>query len=158
MFRAMFSLLLVANLLACPLRCIGCDAAACGISTDSTASALVSAGCACCHDACDRSLSESQTVKSGSLESTAQYIDSSGAPYGCPDDCPAECQCKNCLCEGATIQDGPELPIALLHSIIGPDREVFPLVERSVWRDVTIDHGWIESGRQRRIALQSWLI
>ena len=81
MFRALFVFLLIANLLACPLRCLSCQA---GVSVQAE---VVQSTCGCCLD----------------LPMQDQSPRDERSPEG-------GCACHDCICDGATIPDGPEIP------------------------------------------------
>ena len=134
MFRFVCPILLIANLLTCPSRCMSCHVAAASVKE------CVPAGCSCCH-------CETASTKSESSE---------GYPG---DDCP----CPNCICEGATLQDGLELPDANTqpasngHWTARLQRDISVEIVQGFAR-VTQDCDCRISGRDARIAHHSWLI
>jgi len=77
MFRLLLSIVLIANLLACPLRCASCTA---GMST---AGECAQAACCCCPHR-----NQLPPERPGD------------SPHG-------SCPCPSCICEGATLEDGP---------------------------------------------------
>lgn len=83
MGRFLFAALLITNLLVCPLRCFSCQTGSIGEGC------VIESTCGCCADA---------TV---------------GVP-GSPEKSPEQhqCACPSCICEGATLQDAPEVPPA----------------------------------------------
>ena len=81
MGRLAFNILLVTNLLVCPLRCFSCETEV-AVGKDYGQSA-----CCCC-----------PVVPEG---------DESSNDNPSPGD---DCSCPNCICEGATIQSAPEIP------------------------------------------------
>ena len=139
MFRIVFAILLIANLLVCPLRCVSCQAGATSVEDCATV------GCCCCH--------------SDTIPPVAE------SPENCPpvdypgDDCP----CPNCICEGATLQDGLELPDANTqpasfgHWSARIERDISVDIAQEFAR-VTLDCDRLISGRDARIAHHSWLI
>ncbi|QDV69578.1 hypothetical protein Poly24_32940 [Rosistilla carotiformis] len=134
MIRTLLALLLIANLLACPLRCMDCHAA----SADTSQSPAT--GCACCHD----------SVATASPES-------SDTPAG------GDCSCPNCLCEGATLQDAPEVPdaeTALVAWLPAPSASILQPTPIGLRKHAIehFDHSSHVWGRVARIAHQSWLI
>lgn len=128
------ALLLIAGLLACPMRCVSCEADVAVV--DET----ISAGCACCSHAADATDSSSPQPREGD-----------------------ECRCQNCLCEGAVFEadvvlpDAGDLilawqqPFGLCESWVTPPAILVqpqPAPDRCLYL----------CGRDARIAHQSWLI
>lgn len=88
MSRVLLSLLLTVNLLVCPLRCASCVGSE-SVASQSQAAAEEPAEptCCCCAHQTDTTAPEP------------------------PVDQPREdCQCQDCICDGATLQDSPEPP------------------------------------------------
>lgn len=126
-------LLLIVNLLACPVRCLSCE------TTAAVGTECAPAACSCCSHAEEAPVSES------------------------PEPCGDDRNCQNCICEGAIndarvelsdvqILVSWELPTQHLmaaavasHSNFSPRREFAP-------------KGHFLHGRDRCIAQQSWLI
>ena len=134
MFRFVLPVLLIANLLTCPSRCMSCQAATASVND------RVPAGCACCH--CE--------AESPDSESSEDYPGN-------------DCACPNCICEGATLQDSLELPDAntqaasFVHWSAGIERDISVEIVQEFAR-VTQDCDCRISGRDARIAHHSWLI
>ncbi|WP_145122095.1 hypothetical protein [Rosistilla oblonga] len=134
MIRTLLALLLIANLLACPMRCMSCHAA----SAD--ASQVSAVGCACCQE-----------------NAATSSAESSENPVG------DDCSCPNCICEGATLQDAPQAPDAETATIVwlpGPSASLLLTSQVGLRKHSLEDidrpsHLW---GRVARIAHQSWLI
>ena len=133
MFRASLSVLLIANLLACPLRCVSCEVGP-SVSEQPAATA-----CSCCSHDCD--------------------IPVPDAPLDTPDE---DCSCQDCICEGATLQDAPELPATPSLSVFSVGWTIAVSNTGDGCRScgaLDIDDGGFGScGRDRRIAQQSLLI
>lgn len=139
MIRFTLALLLIANLLACPLRCvISCES---GVVVDDNPASLT---CSCCsHDS--------------DVPASGPPVDRSGT----------DCSCKNCICAGAVLESDPE-PIApepsgvVIASVDSIHRlTVFSLNTISgIANDrVARNSGGLNlSGRNALIAYQSWLI
>ena len=134
MFQFVYSILLIASLLTCPLRCMSCRAAGAGVND------CVPAGCSCCH-----------------CESELPVSDSS------EDDPSDHCSCPNCICEGATLQDILELPDAntqaasVGHWSARIERDIsVGMVQESA--GAAQDWDCRNSGRDARIAHHSWLL
>ena len=134
MCRAVLLLVLIANLLACPLRCASCDAGA--VSIDE----YVPTCCSFCQ----------HEVQSPS----------SGMPTDCPSD---DCSCPNCVCEGATLESGPTIQKSLVQAaefdvwaLSAELNLAVRLMESSVCENAD---GWFpQCGRDALIAHQIWLI
>lgn len=123
---------LITNLLVCPLRCLP---GACGTGSEDS---VVRPTCCCCAaDNCDESPSK--------------------------DDLPDhDCPCPNCICEGATLQDGPKIPAVDVHVAVAywlTPANVASQSRVDVPRTGTMDRspGWI-GGRAAMIDFQVWLI
>ncbi len=123
-------LLLIVNLLACPVRCLSRDSKAAG-GEDYTPAA-----CSCCQH-CDVAPSKPEPFED-------------------------ECDCQNCICQGAVLKTTVELPDA------GPSvswrrpllLETIPVAGLGgilAPRDFSPD-GQLGRGRDRCVAHQSWLI
>ncbi|MEZ6103846.1 MAG: hypothetical protein R3E01_33285 [Pirellulaceae bacterium] len=129
MGRFALSLLLIANLLVCPLRCLSCQT---GVVVDGD---CAQAAC-CCQDAQD-----------GDESSNGQP-----SPGG-------DCSCPNCICEGATVQADPEIReasdcVASGAWILSTDY-LLPSGSRVDARDRPPSY---PGGRDALVAYQSWLI
>jgi len=140
----LLALLLIANLLACPARCLSCE-------TD-TAPADQSAltDCGCCSLAEDDLAAGDAAVDSLTSQTS--------------DDCPNEdCGCQNCICEGAVIprtvdlpqvQDWPRcwMPLTALTTADAwvADRLIPPRPPQVC--------GLYATGRDAQVAHQRWLI
>lgn len=134
MGRLVIAILLTASLLACPLRCYSCQA---GAASDVDCATTV---CSCCHD----------SGASGKTENPAD------APSN-------DCSCPNCICEGATIQAGPEIPDLVAQFVsftdwsVSTDDDVLGITaQRS--RSAGEPPPFSLYGRDALIAYQSWLI
>ncbi len=125
-------LLLIVNLLACPLRCLSC-----GVNTERSEE-IAPAACACCSHDDEAPVSET------------------------PEPCEDDCNCQNCICDGAVIDAAAELPDAdFLVSWVQP----MLLATRSfvghcefLTRRACDPCGYLQCGRDRCAAHQSWLI
>jgi len=128
----LLALLLIVNLLTCPVRCLSCEAKV------ATGEACAQVACSCCpHD----------------TESPV----SDDVPEPCGDDC----GCQNCICEGAVVETAAQLLDSMEHFIAwvrlpascsGADVTSF------YTRRFVVLPGQFLSGRAARIAYQSWLI
>ncbi|WP_144057656.1 hypothetical protein [Novipirellula maiorica] len=123
--------MLIALLVACPVRCLSCDANAAG-GNESAPTV-----CSCCSHAEDAPTSDR----------TNQSSDS-------------ECDCPNCICEGAVLESGVELPdtasmivdwISVLQITVAEPSHVDTAERQSSCQ-------YSLYGRAARIAHQSWLI
>lgn len=133
MFRATFSFLLIANLLACPLRCAACDAAVSGVDECAQSS------CSCCQDA---------------------EQSSTGCPEDCPH---GDCSCPNCVCEGATLEDEPTVEESMVQAVdfdVWPSSERSSLVITETQDCICENTHCLvkQCGRDALIAHQTWLI
>ena len=135
MFRSTLTVLLIAALLACPIRCFACQGSS-GDGADVAQTAL----CGCCsQDGCE----------------------SGSDPFG---PVPAgECDCQDCLCDGA-ISESDALPLAVKTIQVGvlPLTIISLDATRSV---SSASRDWAQKarpryrcGRDARTAHQSWLI
>lgn len=132
----LFILLLIVNILTCPLRCISCEANA------ATGNDVARATCSCCHaEACPADFATPKT------------------PVPCEDDC----DCHNCFCDGAVVENGPGLLVAafqmtqwLSFSVVLNQAGVSSIVLTG--QNPIPLHGWFACGRDARIGLQSLLI
>ncbi|MCM2369179.1 hypothetical protein [Aporhodopirellula aestuarii] len=128
----LLALLLIVNLLACPVRCLSCQTNA----TAGEESAPVA--CACC--------SHCEEVPASDL----------------PEPCGEECNCQDCICEGAVVETDIELPESdlvvewVLPTLVDHDVSA-RYVDFASLRSSRSD-GQRVSGRDVRIAHQSWLI
>jgi hypothetical protein len=135
MFRTTLHLILIAGLLACPVRCFARSV------VSSADGSVQSDGCSCC-GGCDTESDAGEKSKD------------------CPDD---GCDCGNCICNGAITQNDADVtaavdfdfcvflaPIEVLLSS-NTSLSVYPN------QDQRHAHRYL-SGRDARIAHQSWLI
>ncbi|TWU55832.1 hypothetical protein [Rubripirellula reticaptiva] len=135
MFRTTLHLLLIAALLACPVRCFAHSVASLADGNVQTK------GCSCC-DACD--------TGSDASEESGDF----------PDD---GCNCQDCICKGAITQnDGEAFATADVEFSVFLASIEFPLSRISTQSaGSNFDHlntsGYL-SGRDARIAHQSLLI
>lgn len=134
MGRPLLAILLIANLLVCPLRCFSCQTEA--VADDNCSGEV----CCCCQLADD----------------VNQPIDGDHLPS-------EDCSCPDCICEGATLERGLETSQVLTQSILfvcGTDRAVIGIEHQfqclSVGQENSSDR--FISGRDARVAYQSWLI
>lgn len=129
---SLLALLLIVNLLMCPVRCLAHEAKAAG-SQESVESA-----CACC---------------SHSDEGT-----SSETPSPCSD----SCDCENCICEGAVLESEIDLSDPLTHFGDAQDSLLTFVVivtqPASVTPDQDLTSRQLLSGRDLRVSHQSWLL
>lgn len=125
-------LLLIVNLLACPVRCLACETTA-AVGTESAL-----AVCSCCSHADETPVSEM------------------------PEPCGDHCNCRNCICEGAINDARVELsdvqilvswalPTHLVAAAVASDADSYAQLEFA-------PKGHFLHGRDRCIAHQSWLI
>ena len=137
MRRPFLAILLIANLLVCPLRCFSCQAETAAETT------CISSACDCCHAA----------------EQPSDCDPGSG-----DDPAPSEeCSCPDCICEGATIQSAPEIAQDVAqpaHFFDWNDRLAIRMDRLSNRRSSELDllPDRFFSGRDARVARQSWLI
>ena len=128
----LFVLILIVNLLTCPLRCLACE------SHSSSSDEIACASCECCSHCED--LPNSDDTE--------------------PHD--PDCGCKSCICEGAVVVNPVELPdsgdsigwfltVHLEMPVPSPSTGFFS----NHWSEHS---GCILSGRDARIAYQSWQI
>ncbi len=127
------ALLLIVNLLTCPVRCLSCEAKV------TTGEECAPADCSCCsHD----------------TEAPVSQV---------PEPCGDDCGCQNCICEGAVVEAAVQLPDLIEHFVawvqpqtltghFGIDSSSF-IKRRSV-----VLPGQCFCGRDARIAYQFWLI
>lgn len=134
--RPFFILLLIVNMMTCPLRCISCEANATGGEN------VAAWACSCCH-----------------AEECPTGFPVPEAPLPCDNGC----DCQNCFCDGAVVENGPELLVAALE-LMSWD---FFAVDLDQSGDSTFLfakpgrvalHGRFICGRDARIGLQSLLI
>jgi len=135
MVQTSFHLLLIACLLACPLRCAGCQ------TVSSVDDPQVTVGCSCC-----------------SGGGTVANEQSSDGPGDCPDDF---CDCGSCICNGAVTSNDGEVSAAIdldFWVFLTPikDQTSGDMIRRA--NDKHRTGGAYLSGRDARIAHQSWLI
>jgi len=137
----LFIALLVVNLLTCPLRCFSCQTEATCNESDAEAT------CSCCHH-----------DESSAPASTSDLDPKRGDSSPCGDDC----NCMNCICEGAVLESDLDLPDP---SLVVAWTNVVHVRSMSLFSS---DANWCSrrglpfcaslSGRQVRLAHQSWLI
>lgn len=133
MGRFAFAILLIANLLVCPLRCFSCQT---GVVEGGD---CAQAACCCCQDAQDGDESSNDQPSQGN-----------------------ECSCPNCICEGATVQADPETSgvtdrVALGPWIVPTDALLLSVVSFSR-ADARDPAPCFAGGRNALVAYQSWLI
>lgn len=138
---------LIAKLLVCPVFC--CSTYACSTSDiQPTGSDLVAQSerhaCSCC-------------VSSQSSHGEVSFADSPVASFPVQDDC----TCPDCICDGATIQEGPELPSVTVQL----DRLPHDQLRHTIAAMVTLrllDGDAVQSrhlsAKDVRVHLQRWLI
>lgn len=129
----LFSLLLIVNLLMCPLRCLSCEANL--VTSENGAPGA----CSCCSLGDDAPTPE--------------------APEPCRDDC----NCQSCICEGAVVEADVELPDSVSHSgqWVRPHLTAnltAALLNKASLRRSRAPVGQFLCGRDVRAAHQSWLI
>jgi hypothetical protein len=136
MLQAILSFVLIANILACPLRCATCAASA---PVDEQCESTT--GCPCCSHADDQSPASEVPVDSPSND----------------------CSCPNCICQGATLEVGreialPELPFEVFEycSVTVRCDAVNSLMRRCAFEDSRCTAR--NYGRNALIAHQIWLI
>lgn len=129
----LLALLLIVNLLACPVRCLSCD------TNGAAGEQSVQAACSCCP--------------------LGEDIPASEAPGPDGDDC----SCQNCLCAGAVSEADLELPdsvrsfeMLVWPTLSGNDSAAFP--GGTLSRGSLGPSGNYLGGRAIRLAHQSWLI
>ena len=133
MGKVLVAFTLIANLLICPFRCMASDLGTAGESDAAHST------CACCHREkdCDDSPSKEHEPEN-------------------------DCSCPNCICEGATLQDGPKVSAVdvqfalanwLISSDVATECEVDSYPARMTDR---VPRG--AGGGTARIAFQVWLI
>jgi hypothetical protein len=125
------ALLLIVNLLTCPLSCLGCQQ----LPTSSVESAC--ATCECCSDCVETAIPAS------------------------PEPHDSNCACKNCICEGAIVASPVELPqssdgICWFHPIEIDLRSPISSFFADGHSRIVVKHAF--TGSDARIALQSWQI
>ena len=104
MIRSTVVILLVANLLACPLRCLSC-----GIDASVSDVTATQKSHGCCQ-ACELSIAEDSSQETSSERDTSEEDTSPQATLTRDEDSssssqtPNRCSCHSCICEGATIE------------------------------------------------------
>ncbi len=137
----LFIALLVVNLLMCPLRCFPCQAE---VTCDESVAA---ASCSCCHH-------DAQAGPAPTSDLDSKHGDSSP--------CGGDCNCKNCICEGAVLESDMDLPDPSL--VVGwahvvDARSMLPsFSDAALGSHRDLPSCASRSGRQVRLAHQSWLI
>lgn len=129
---AFLALLLIVNLLMCPLRCRAHDAMA---AVDQESAPAV---CSCCSH-----------CKKGPVSEM-------------PEPCGDECGCENCICEGAVLEADVELssPMAYFGAAM-PALVAEAAIDRQLeflGREPSSSAGQLLSGRGLRVSHQSWLL
>ena len=125
------ALLLIVNLLTCPLNCLGCQQ----LPASSVESAC--ATCECCFDCVETEVPAA------------------------PEPHDRDCECKNCICEGAIVASPVELPqssdgICWFHRIHIELRSPVSSFFADGHSRIVVKHAF--TGSDARIALQSWQI
>ena len=125
------ALLLIVNLLTCPLSCLGCQP----LPASSVESAC--ATCECCFDCVETEVPAA------------------------PEPHDRDCECKNCICEGAIVASPVELPqssdgICWFHRIHIELRSPVSSFFADGHSRIVVKHAF--TGSDARIALQSWQI
>ena len=137
MVSRLFSLLLIVNLLACPVRCLSCE------TNVAAGEDVATAACSCCSHGVEASASES--------------------PEPSPRPCGDDCNCQNCICEGAVVEadvvlpDSPEQSGQWVRAVMVVNPTAALLDEASSRRS-RAPNGRLLCGRDVRVAHQSWLI
>jgi hypothetical protein len=137
MLSRLFSLLLIVNLLACPVRCLSCE------TNVAAGEDVATAACSCCSHGVEASASES--------------------PEQSPRPCGDDCNCQNCICEGAVVEadvvlpDSPEQSGQWVRAVMVVNPTAALLDEASPRRS-RAPNGRLLCGRDVRVAHQSWLI
>ncbi len=127
------ALLLIVNLLTCPVRCLSCEAKV------TTGEECAPAACSCCsHDS----------------ETPVSQV---------PEPCGDDCGCQNCICEGAVVEAAIQLPDLIEHFVawVQPQMLVSQagISSNSFFQQrFAVPAGQFLCGRDARIAYQSWLI
>lgn len=133
MIPRLFALLLIVNLLACPVRCLSCE-----VKTVAGEECMPAA-CSCC-----------------------SHGDEAPVPVS-PEPCGDDCNCQNCICQGAVVEVAVELPDSVDQSarwvrpMMAANPTVALFIETSLRRS-RAQIGHLHCGRDRRVAYQSWLI
>jgi hypothetical protein len=137
MIRFIIALLLTVNLLACPVRCLSCE------TNVVMGGEFVPAGCQCCSDS-----------KEGPDSKTSE-------PSG------DDCNCQNCICEGAVVEADANLPDSTDQSEQQSEHWGWPTMAanptsvrqaQALLRSSAVPIGHFLCGRDVRVAHQSWLI
>ena len=132
MHSPLLTLLLIVNLLACPVRCLSCDTNA------DVVVECAPAACACCPHSEEAPASE--------------------APEPCGDDC----SCQSCICEGAVVKPALDLSdVVCSTSWSAPVCLVtYPVANRCSFLSQRSFAGGRQllCGRDRCVAHQSWQI
>ncbi len=127
------ALLLIVNLLTCPVRCLSCEAK---VTTDEE---CAPAACSCCsHDS----------------EAPVSQV---------PEPCGDDCGCQNCICEGAVVEAPVQLPDLMEHFVVWAlplmiDSHAGVDSNSLFARRFFVPTGQFLCGRDACIAYQSWLI
>lgn len=131
--KSMLALLLIVNLLTCPVRCLSCEANGV-VGAECTPTA-----CSCCSHSDEAPESEF------------------------PDPCGDPCDCQNCICEGAVIEADVALPDSAVQWVVWvqhavPTIQTGDFLNETFSRRSRAPAGQFLCGRDVRIAHQSWLI
>ena len=130
----LLALLLIVNLLACPVRCLSCEADV------AVGEVCVPAVCSCCSHCDEAPESES------------------------PEPCGDDCNCQNCICEGAVVEadvalpDSPEQSGQWVRAAMMIATPTAVLLVKTSSRRSRAPSGRLLCGRDVRVAHQSWLI
>ena len=129
----LIAILLITNLLVCPLRCFSCQ------SEEAVGGDCAQAACCCCQGAQDSDESSNEQPLHGE-----------------------DCTCPNCICEGATVEDDPEIPVAsdcvALGAWIVPTDDLLLSGTPHARIDARDRPPSTVGGRDALVAYQSWLI
>ncbi|WP_302117581.1 hypothetical protein [Allorhodopirellula heiligendammensis] len=132
MRSALIALLLIVNLLTCPLRCTSCAA---NVSVSEQSAPAI---CRCCSD--------------------AECAADPEAPVPCSDDC----GCENCICEGAVLEADVELSSPMEYSVGEPPLHcvaaTFCRRQANLLDHPASSARPFLSGRELRVSHQSWLL
>lgn len=133
MISRLFTLLLIANILACPMRCLAFT------TNGVTGGDVPPVSCCCC-----------------SHDDPAPRSDS-------PEPSDDDCNCQNCICEGALVKADVDLPESIEYAgqwsrpATTASRPARPSLKTSLRRSRALI-GALLCGRDMRIAFNSWLI
>ena len=132
MHSPLLTLLLIVNLLACPVRCLSCETNS-GVVVE-----CAPAACTCCQHSEEAPVSET------------------------PEPCGDDCSCQSCICEGAVIKPALDLSdVVCSTSWSAPTcLVIYPVADRcSLFSQRSFVSDWqLLCGRDRCVAHQSWQI